>query len=446
MRPRSKSKWRLIFFIPGNPGLIAYYHPFLSLLARDLDLSSSSAGERDATTATASVSVLVGLSLGGFEVDVTQGNGAEGGRAKGAGKGGETARGDRIENEVEDRGLVRGEEREDRDEEGILFTAPFCGGSNGRKLFTLQDQIELSFARVGMLVDRIERERESRLRNDLVEEGGQQGDDDDDDSESIEVILMGHSVGAYICLELVRLWHERLRPEKSKTKPKWNPSTCILLTPTIQDIHLSPSGLMATPLLTSLSFLPALAQILVRSVLLRCLPAAWFAMLVSRATGMVHGSHGLEATLAFLKSTRGVEQALYMARWEMKEIGKDRWGNEIWGVSQDKTDLRADGEKLFPSPSLIFWFSKEDHWVAEATKQAIIQHRASGIPIRRDKISKLPGTVAVDVSEKAQVEIGGPKIQIQETDGLVHAWCLLQSDVVAKRVGMWLSEATKESL
>ncbi|EXJ62874.1 hypothetical protein A1O7_03316 [Cladophialophora yegresii CBS 114405] len=438
-RPRSrsalKSQLRLVFFITGNPGLVAYYHPFLSFVVRDL---TEQKRERCAD-ADADVVVVVGMSLGGFDVRSTHGtHGGEGARKRrggGAGAGSYS----KADSHPGSRSRSDSASLHEWEEQRLLYPATFKRG--GGKLFTLRDQVDLSYARVEDLVDRIQHEQDGQP----VE---------------VDVVLMGHSVGAYICLEVVRLWHERhtagqdiqtssntSTPAKvtlsSRSAPLWSPTACILLTPTIQDIHLSPSGLIATPLLTNLPFLPFLAQILVRSVLLRLVPASWFAALVSRVTGMQPGSHGLEATLVFLRSEEGVEQALHMASWEMEEIRQNRWGTEVWGASHGETLAVAAEEKRYPSPRLFFWFSKDDHWVAEMTKKAIIEGQAPGTAVHRRHVAGSAETaetdeIAVQVDGTKETFGASPTIRILESEGLQHAWCLAQSEIVAKGVRQWL--------
>jgi hypothetical protein len=70
-----------------------------------------------------------------------------------------------------------------------------------------------------------------------------------------------------------------------------------------------------------------------------------------------------EATTNFLKSKNGVRQALHMANHEMQEITTDNWSHEIWGS--------ADAG----SSNLTFYFDKEDHWVANQTRDDLIAAR-----------------------------------------------------------------------
>ncbi|KAI9878226.1 MAG: hypothetical protein M1823_006986, partial [Watsoniomyces obsoletus] len=97
---------RVIFFITGNPGLVGYYHAFLSLLAE----SEEGKGY-----------VVFGASLGGFEV--------EGGAGEGGG--------------------VGAHRDEDREIKGLLWPETLgergWGNSKG-KIWRLEEQVELCLA------------------------------------------------------------------------------------------------------------------------------------------------------------------------------------------------------------------------------------------------------------------------------------------------------------
>ncbi|KAH0846477.1 hypothetical protein AYO21_11239 [Fonsecaea monophora] len=520
---RRKPGRKLVFFIPGNPGLIGYYRPFLALVVQGLR------GGREDESGDGRVegaeAVVAGFSLGGFDVDEiinddddddaeegkpwrNDGNVRKGGKGVqqeeeeeevGGGGGGGSAHddkghedGDRSDEEdtipVQRFRVPAGE-----DKELLLCPPSFSPGSfhderhekrrerhpttqRQRKVYTLREQIVLTYARVEYLVQRLQ-DRKSPSTH-ISEQ------------EPVQVVLIGHSVGAYIALELVRLWHERhhhrqqhqhisldtaanpsekgggddddmstLATDSSESGTKippassWAISTCILLTPTIQDIHLSPSGRVATPALTYLPFLPSLAHTLLHTVLLKLLPSMWFAALVSRLTGMRAGSHGFETTMAFLQSKRGVKQALFMARGEMDEIRCDTWGQEVWGASHNHShsdSWNAEDERgaSTTSPRLFFWFAKKDHWVADVTKEAIFQRKPANVGVQRDRLARHRTNMELSETEEEDFmedQAGSttrqaPRFRILETERLVHAWCLDQSEFVARRVSGWLRE------
>lgn len=132
-----------IFFISGNPGLIGYYHPFLSLLAKYLTNGSSFQ--------------IHGSSLGGFEI-----------------------------------------------------------GQDSPKDLDLEDQIQLVQGRL----------------NTLMSENATTQDGADQDSARRKVILIGHSVGAYMAMEILN---------RHRDQP-FDIIGGIMLFPTLMDIAASPSG------------------------------------------------------------------------------------------------------------------------------------------------------------------------------------------------------------
>jgi hypothetical protein len=145
---------------------------------------------------------------------------------------------------------------------------------------------------------------------------------------------------------------------------------------------------------------------------------------------MKEGGHGLETTVQFLRSGLGVKQALFLAGWELREIRTDRWGDEVWGVTPegggDNNDRGAREETR--SPALYFWFAKEDHWVANVTRDEILSKRGE---------KKDHQTTGQETEGRTRHR---PRILVDDGDGLVHAWCLDQSEMVAERVGDWLEE------
>ncbi len=385
----SDSNRHVIFFIPGNPGLVSYYHTFLSLLA-----------DRSVSPATAEC-VVVGLSLGGFGVFAGTEAGAEGGAGmkRNGGRGGEFGFG------FEEPGAGRGEGEERRD-------------GRRRGWFSLREQIELTAARVGRVLEAVQRQRqrqrqrqsERRLRGDA-------------NGRRWKVILIGHSVGAYIALEVLRMHRERLASTPSADDGKedaknFDIKAAILLTPTIVDIALSPSGRIAAPLLRFIPGLPLLASLAAR-FLTRALPRRWLEMAVRTVMGRDAPDEAVTSTLSFLGSADGVRQSLEMARDEMREIREDRWEEEeVWGVVEaGREDCRERGEAGMGGPArLVFYFAHKDHWVADHTREAIISTRG---------------------------EAGGcgrAKVVVAKAGELEHGWCIRHNGSVAKRVNDWVSE------
>lgn len=148
-----------IFFISGNPGLIGYYHPFLSSLAQNL------LGSPDQSKPTYQI---YGCSLGGFEVDETISS----------------------ENPKSQRGESR----------------------RGSKLYDLEDQIRFVHQRLDAVMS--DGSNAPRKRN---------------------VVLIGHSVGAYMAMEVIRRHRE-------SDVSSFDIVGSVLLFPTVMDIAASPSG------------------------------------------------------------------------------------------------------------------------------------------------------------------------------------------------------------
>lgn len=74
-----------------------------------------------------------------------------------------------------------------------------------------------------------------------------------------------------------------------------------------------------------------------------------------------------------------------MATDEMRKITSDKWTDDIWGVATAQE----------PLTKMFFYFGRDDHWVAEKTRDEIIDLRDGS----------------------------GPKMVVCE-EGLPHAFCL----------------------
>ena len=158
-----------IYFITGNPGLIGYYHSFLSLLSSALSPLSETSSD--------GVSFRIyGRSLAGFEV---------------------------------------GSGTEHRDEE-----------KDGIGCYDLEDQI--LYAQRG-LNEVVSRTPESNSKN-----AGQR-------PQNQKVILIGHSVGSYIAMEVLRRHRESQNEEGN-----FDIIGGIMLFPTVIDIAKSPAGVKLT--------------------------------------------------------------------------------------------------------------------------------------------------------------------------------------------------------
>lgn len=93
----------------------------------------------------------------------------------------------------------------------------------------------------------------------------------------------------------------------------------------------------------------------------------------------------------------------HMGADEMRTITTDKWTDDIWGIGSENdcgNDHGAGG-----LPRLYFYFGKNDHWVAEQTRDEIIALRGGG-------------------GSRTGTGTGiGPKMLVCE-DGVPHAFCL----------------------
>jgi pimeloyl-ACP methyl ester carboxylesterase len=175
-----KDAMTTVFFISGNPGLIGYYHPFLSLLGKYL------ANSQDQSSTESSIQIY-GCSLGGFEVD--------------------------CENTPLPSKTSGNDFRDRRS-----------------KLYDLEDQIVFVHDKL----------------NDLMNQNASSSKDASGSPAKRKVILMGHSVGAYIAMEVLRR-HREANPESESESSNgytvdFDIIGGIMLFPTVKDIAHSPSG------------------------------------------------------------------------------------------------------------------------------------------------------------------------------------------------------------
>ncbi|KAH8658685.1 hypothetical protein BGZ60DRAFT_472038 [Tricladium varicosporioides] len=212
------------------------------------------------------------------------------------------------------------------------------------------------------------------------------------------IILIGHSVGSYMLLEII----QRLRKRDSPLKIRAG----ILLFPTVTHIAKSPSGGKISALFRIPDF-PKKASIVAKG-LLWLAPKHVLKFLVKLITRMPEDAAGV--TLRFLRSPIGIWQALHMAKDEMETITEDRWDEDIWGIEHTEADSKVD------IPKLIFYFGENDHWVANHTRDALIAAR--GNPDTDMKSSK--------------------PIMLIDKNGVDHGFCIRHSESIAEKVKVWI--------
>ena len=59
-----------------------------------------------------------------------------------------------------------------------------------------------------------------------------------------------------------------------------------------------------------------------------------------------------------------------MARDEMNEVTEDRWDDDVWGTAMQGTT------------NLFFYFGKNDHWVADKTRDDLVAARGCSVSSR----------------------------------------------------------------
>ncbi|KAI5299710.1 hypothetical protein KEM55_001840 [Ascosphaera atra] len=250
----------IVFFVTGNPGLLSYYHSFLSLLSEGL----SAASIQEDGGAAEGPYMICGTSLAGF--------------------GGEQAE------------------------------SKLSGKANSPKprAYTLQEQIRF-----------VERQLNSFIQLWRSSQGEQSGEKS---AVKPNVIIIGHSVGAYIAMEILRRHREGERPDMNM-----NIVGEILLFPTLVDIAKSSSGvklsvrpamhpfhyvvitidMMANTDLQALLYIPFLA--LWASLLSRLLTLALPLWMLKTLVRIVMGNppaNVVESTVDFLRSPMGVYEAM----------------------------------------------------------------------------------------------------------------------------------------
>lgn len=103
-----------------------------------------------------------------------------------------------------------------------------------------------------------------------------------------------------------------------------------------------------------------------------------------------------------------------MARDEMAQITSDAWDAEIWGAAHPSPHPH-------PRPTLRFLFAKEDHWVADETRDDLIRARGSHANSAYD-------------GDEGDEEEWKPVMEIDEEEGWPHGFCIKHSVPVAERV------------
>ncbi|KAK4234277.1 hypothetical protein C8A03DRAFT_37948 [Achaetomium macrosporum] len=318
----------LIYVIPGNPGLIAYYEPFMKTLRELLD-------EVEAKEERHYAFHIYGRNLLGFE---------------------------------------------DGDHEPQFGTS---AAGVATEPFTLEDQIRCC-------CEQVQEANVSALGGDRVFD---------------EIVLIGHSVGAYISLEIFNRHHHARREQQSSPWDNVNLKAGILLFPTVSHIAQSSSG-QKLDMIRRTPFLDRSAHHIAKGFV--NLWSHWMlATVISRFMGFP--GHAAAATVRFLTSQDGIWQALHMGKDEMKTIAEEKWSEDMWEIQEAEADEAAGrGTKFF------FYFAQKDHWIADECRDEFIEKRR-------------------------QHEKGRTTIVIDE-ENIPHAFCIHHSESVAEKVRLWVQD------
>ncbi|KPI36969.1 uncharacterized protein AB675_6013 [Cyphellophora attinorum] len=245
-----------------------------------------------------------------------------------------------------------------------------------------------------------ERQRQQRGGNEREDDGSGEADEDDEPTEdSTGVLGVGKAGGK--------------RKRTGSTGTDWEAEACVALAPTIIELAKSSSGVKVAPLLATFTFLPWLLQSLA-SGLTWASRREMIEWIVARFLGLSPNNPGVATTARFLQSPSAVRQSLELAKQELVSISKDDWGPEVWGTGPA---LQMGGLEQTQSPKLFFLFAQTDHWIADSTRDTILRGRA-----RHD---------------------GHGAFVVDEKHGLKHAWCLEQNQAVVDYVKPWLEDIAR---
>lgn len=175
------------------------------------------------------------------------------------------------------------------------------------------------------------------------------------------VVLMGHSVGAYIATEIM---HRHMRAEGKAQNLDLRHA--ILLFPTLTHIARSRNGTRMA-FLQRLPFIDAHFHVIARAFL-SCLSesmACWVA-----ETVMGFSPQAARVLGRWLKSRDGVWQAVHLGKSELATIREDVWGKELWDIARS-----SEANKGVAVPKFFFFYGKDDEWVANKTRDEFIDSR-----------------------------------------------------------------------
>lgn len=265
---------------------------------------------------------------------------------------------------------------------GLLDTSESSGSGTtsydiyGRCLFGFDDDDHVPFAEGGTpfdLNDQVE-----GIYKDVAAQRVPAGDKTQDQRPYDDVILMGHSVGAYISTEI---FHRHMKSQSQA--PHLNLRYGFLLFPTLTHIALSPSGKQVT----LLNRLPSLATFghIYAQFILGLFTVTFIQYFITNIMGFTPQTAGV--TARWLKSRDGVRQSIHLGLAELREICEDKWEEQLWEISAENEvagdsssgddEKRKGGKAGSPpkTPKFFMFYGNNDHWVANHIRDEFIEKR-----------------------------------------------------------------------
>ncbi|KAF4431874.1 hypothetical protein F53441_13873 [Fusarium austroafricanum] len=181
------------------------------------------------------------------------------------------------------------------------------------------------------------------------------------------VILMGHSVGSYIAVEI---FHRHMK--NPKRAPHLKLRHGFLLCPTLTHLARSSNGVQFVLLRRFIPFLDTAATFLAR-LLLGLLSVASVTWIVQRLLGFTPASANI--TARWLKSRDGVHQAVHLGLTELEMICEEKWSDELWATAGEENGV----------PRFFLFYAKKDHWVHDGERKGIMERRGNMARIMVDE-------------------------------------------------------------
>ncbi|KAK3936628.1 lipid droplet-associated hydrolase [Diplogelasinospora grovesii] len=233
-----------------------------------------------------------------------------------------------------------------------------------------------------------------------------------------EVIVMGHSVGAYITIEIFHRHHLQLQQRDAKAA-ELKLKSAILLFPAVSHLAKSPSGQRLNMVRTT-PFLDRNAHHIAKRFV-DLWPESALNLFIRKALGF--SPHAAAVTTRFLRSRDGIWQAIHLGKDELGTITEERWSEELWEVAEDlkeeeeEAEAQGDRNTARSVPKFFFYFGEDDHWVANECRDEFIEKRT------------------------AHNNRGSGRTRIvMDEDGIPHAFCINHSEVVAEKVKVWIDK------